>query len=410
MHRRLPVVAVFVFLAAPGTLRAQGQPLGPEFRVNTYTPAGQLGSLIAHDASGNFVIVWEDANGHDGDGPGAFGQRYGSDGVPLGGEFRVNTYTTSFQLAPFVAADDAGNFVVAWTSYQGGENAGFDVFGQRYEPGGAPLGAEFRVNTHTTDNQTLTSVASDPAGNVVMAWSSRGPDGSGFGVFAQQYASTGEPMGGEFQVNSFTRHNQTHASVALDALGNFVIAWQGPKNIGAGDDIFAQRYSSSGVPLGGEFRVNTYTSSNQRGPAIAADAAGDFVIVWKSDGQDGSYYGIYGQRYGSFGTPLGAEFRVNTATVFDQSVPSVASDPDGNFVVVWQGSNPVFLDIFAQRFSSSGVPLGGPSRVNTYLSGNQIYPAVSTDPAGNYVVTWTSNPQDGSGPGIYAQRYNMILR
>ena len=31
--------------------------------------------------------------------------------------------------------------------------------------------------------------------------------------------------------------------------------------------------------------------------------------------------------------------------------------------------------------------------------------------AGDFVVTWTSTwTQDGSGPGIFAQRYNMILR
>ena len=30
---------------------------------------------------------------------------------------------------------------------------------------------------------------------------------------------------------------------------------------------------------------------------MAADAAGNFVVVWQSDGQDGSGYGVFGQRY-----------------------------------------------------------------------------------------------------------------
>ena len=402
MIKTAPAFVLSACLAAPGIVLAQGEPVGPEFRVNTYTTDGQLGSSIALDAVGNFVVVWVSMT-QDGSSGGIFGQRYASTGAPLGGEFRVNTYTMGHQGGAYVASDYDGNFVVVWGSAE--------ISAQRFDAGGTPLGGEFRVNSYTTGWQSLSAVASDPAGNFVVTWSSRAKDGYGWGVFAQRYASTGDPMGGEFQVNTYTPHSQYAASVAMDALGNFVIAWQGARNP-AGKDIFAQRYSSSGMPLGGEFRVNTYTSNDQRGPAIASDSAGDFIIVWESRLQDGSLGGIFGQRYARSGTPLGAEFRINTATAFDQYNPSVASDPDGNLVVAWISPNPSFVDIFAQRFSSSGVPLGGPSRVNTYTTGNQIFPFVSTDPAGNYVVTWTSagSPaQDGSGPGIFAQRYNMIL-
>jgi len=52
-------------------------------------------------------------------------------GNPLGPEFRVNTYTTSYQSWPAVASDSSGNFVVVWESnFQDGSNSG--VFGQRY--------------------------------------------------------------------------------------------------------------------------------------------------------------------------------------------------------------------------------------------------------------------------------------
>ena len=33
---------------------------------------------------------------------------------PNGVEFQVNTYTTDYQIAPSVASDAAGNFVVVW--------------------------------------------------------------------------------------------------------------------------------------------------------------------------------------------------------------------------------------------------------------------------------------------------------
>src|SRR5690349_6099926 len=65
-------------------------------------------------------------------------------------------------------------------------------------------------------------------------------------------------------------------------------------------------------PLGPQFQVNTYTSNSQSVPAVAADSAGNFVVTWRSPGQDGSSYGVFGQRYDSAGTPQGGEFQVNT--------------------------------------------------------------------------------------------------
>ncbi len=42
-------------------------------------------------------------------------------------------------------------------------------------------------------------------------------------------------------------------------------------------DIFAARFNSAGALLGGEFQVNTYTTSIQRRPSVAAESNGDFV-------------------------------------------------------------------------------------------------------------------------------------
>ena len=88
---------------------------------------------------------------------------------------------------------------------------------------------------------------------------------------------------------------------------------------------------------GPEFQVNTYTTSVQALPSVAMDADGDFVVAWHSgnfgSGQDGSLYGIYAQRYNAAGVAQGSEFQVNTHTTERQAFPSVAMDADGDFVV-----------------------------------------------------------------------------
>jgi hypothetical protein len=293
------------------------------------------------------VVVWSST--HDGSAYGIFSQRYASSGTPLGAEFRVNTYTTDVQIRPAVAADASGNFVVVWESdFQDGSEYG--VFGQRYSSSGAPLGPEFRVNTITTNPQSDAAVASDPSGNFVVAWT--GQDGPSFGVFGQRYASSGAALGPEFRVNTYTTQHQYQSSVASDSFGNFVVVWQSYGQDGSVRGIFGQRFAASGTPLGPEFRVNTYTTSFQYLPCVASDPAGSFVVAWQSNTQDGSGYGVIGQRYAGSGLPLGGEFRVNTYTTNNQTVPSIAADSAGNFVVAWQsftqdGSG---FGIFAQRY------------------------------------------------------------
>ena len=80
-------------------------------------------------------------------------------------------------------------------------------------------------------------------------------------------------------------------------------------------------------------------------------------------------------------------------------------DAAGNFVIVWQGKDVSQDGIFAQRYDSTGATVGNEFQVNVTAANAQVTPALAMDSAGNFVVSWTSN-EDGSGYGIYAQRYN----
>jgi hypothetical protein len=410
MRGAFPVsILAFVAMASVPSAWAQG-PIGSEFRVNTYTTSGQADPFVAMGGPlGNFVVVW-DSPGQDGSALGIFGQRFNDVGAPLGPEFRVNTYTTDFQFASSVAADSAGNFVVVWQSYTQ-DGAANGIFGQRYSSSGAPVGAEFLVNTYTTASQSGAAVASDAAGNFVAVWVSDTQDGSNSGVFGQRFASAGAPLGPEFRVNTFTTGNQFRAAVAADNAGNFLVTWDSALQDGSSTGVFAQRFSSSGVPLGPEFRVNTQTVGDQFTSSAAADSSGNFIVVWQD--VDGSDLGVFGQRYASSGAPLGPEFPVNTFTFNIQSRPSVTADTAGNFVVAWQsygqdgGSS---AGVFGQRYASSGAPHGSEFRVNTFTTSYQNRPAAgASDSMGNFVVVWVSDLQDGSATGVFGQIYRPIV-
>jgi hypothetical protein len=310
------------------------------------------------DSDGDFVVVWQSWIG-------AWeisAQRYNNTGAVVGSEFLVNSTSANYQLNPSVAMDDNGNFVVAWMS-KGQEvpnDGSYGIYAQRFDNTGATVGSEFLVNTYITGDQYSLSVAMDDDGDFVIAWESNGQDGSSWGIYAQRYSNTGATVGSEFLVNTYVTNEQQNPSVAMDSDGDFVITWESNGQDGDNYGIYAQRYSNIGATVGGEFLVNTYTTNFQQNPSTAMDNNGNFVITWGSNGQDGSFTGIYAQRYNNIGATVGSEFLVNTHTAFQQDIPSVTMNDNGNFVITWQSNiqDGNSWGIYGQGFNNTGAMVG----------------------------------------------------
>jgi hypothetical protein len=211
-------------------------------------------------------------------------------------------------------------------------------------------------------------------------------------------ASAQVRSGGEVRANDFTTGNQSRPVVAIDADDNFVVVWDSFGQDGDLEGVFVRRFDESGSALGPERQVNTYTTDFQRNPAVAMWASGEFVVVWQSFHQDGSYGGIFGQMFDASAAPVGSEFQVNSMTTDTQRLPSVAMDPSGNFVVVWSAYDlQNHFDVWGRQFDGSGNPIGPDFLVNSYTSGHQTDPSVAIDGAGNFVVVWHSASQGGVG-------------
>jgi S-layer homology domain len=275
-------------------------------------------------------------------------------------------------------------------------------------PAQTPLGSEFRVDTFgvprlpfTVGGTTARASAVSPDGSFVLTWLATDVGGDATDVVARRFDAAGVAQGAEFLVNTYTTGYQYNQAVAIDDANNFVVVWTSDRQDGSYDGVFGQRFDASGTRLGAEFRVNSTTSFRQLGASIAVAPGGDYVVVWASP--DADSYGIFGQRYDASGLPAGAEFQVNTYTTAQQYIPSVDADGAGNFVVVWTSvdTSPAGrVGTYGQRFSAAGTPQGGEFAVNSDPSDFQVRARMARSRDGSFVVVWDTVS------GVYARRFD----
>lgn len=283
-----------------------------------------------------------------------------------------------------------------------------DALEHRDAPTVVPIGSEFRVNAVTSWFVDEPAVALDGDGDFVVAWQAMDADGSDNAVFFRRYSKDGVALSGDVQVNTYTIGSQQRPAIAADAVGNFVVVWgSASAQDGSREGVYARRFDMNGQPLSGEFRINQFTLDIQGNPSVAMDGDGDFVVTWESNYQDGDGYAIYARRYNNAGQPTGNEFQVNSITTGDQRYPAVALSSIGTFVITWQGPDQDLDGVFARRFGGDGLPVGPEFQVNSTTSNDQARPKVAADAVGNFAIAWESNGQDSGTTGIYARRFSF---
>jgi len=380
---------------------SNGIALGSNFKVNDdQGSAGQSFPSISTDGSGNFVITWHDRRNYDWNSD-IYAQRYLSDGTASGSNFKVNDdQGSAYQGYPSISADWSGNFVMTWVDKRNGD---YDIYAQRYSSDGNALGTNFKVNDDQGSAALHSpSISTDGSGNFVITWGDKRNGDSN--IYAQRYSWGGTASGSNFKINDDQGSaSQYNPSISTDGSGNFVITWGDYRN---GDsDIYAQRYLSDGTASGSNFKINDdEVTANQFSPSISTDGSGNFMMTWY-DYRNGDC-DIYTQRYSSDGAILGTNFKVNDDQgSASQSFPSISNDGSGNFVITWMDKRNGDYDIYTQRYLSDGTALGSNFKVNDDQgSAGQYYPSISTDGSGNFVITW-SDARNGDYD-IYAQRYS----
>jgi hypothetical protein len=195
------------------------------------------------------------------------------------------------------------------------------------------------------------------------------------------------------------------STVAVTGRGELAIVWEGIDDGAASHGVFVRLYDAAGRPKGPAFLAHSEIFSHQTDPRVAADQAGNFVVVWQGGGPtvgnrtaggDGDLTGIFAQRFDSKGNRQGRQIQVNRSIHGAQVRPAVDMDRNGAFTVAWVDCPTRFVsdcsEMRAQRFSASGARRGEERKITVggRLQNNLF---VTSDPEG-FSLGWTEILED----------------
>jgi len=336
-----------------------------------------------------------------------------------GHTFRVNKVTTGNQIKPQVQLLANNNIIFVWESSVSGIPYIYARFAKNSAKNAATYGTNFytsdiQVNTYTTDQQINPAVAALPDGSAIITWSSYGEDGSMWGVYARRLTAAGKAVKADndgstkqFLVTQYTSYNQRNPAVATLANGNYVIAWVSEQERSVSSiDVYARIFTPAGVPVTDEIPLDSGTNICSS-PAVAALTNGGFTAVWaeKDSVVATNGWDIWGRAFSASGSPEVADFRINTFLFGDQYAPKIAAGPSGS-LVVWTslGEDGSREGVYG-RFLPGGTQVSTDEfRVNTTTISQQMHPAVAWNGVDRFLVVWTSFT-GSAGFDLYGQAY-----
>jgi hypothetical protein len=315
---------------------------------------------------------------------------------PIPPEFQVNSIITSTQGSPAIAMATDGFFATTFTS---AHVPGTAIMSRLFDPPTTPVAGDMMVSATGGTRSPAIAIGSS---HYVVAWERS----TGDTVKVHVFDHTGTPAD-----TMYTIPGAAAPAVAMHSSGSFVVIYERPDSSGAAvTNVFGQRFGATGGPVGLEFPVNIYTDDYQRLPSVAMDDSGNFIVVWQSNNQDGSWFGVFARRFDSAANPLTGDVQINTYNTFDQDRPDVAMRGTGEYAVVWESSQQDGSSdgVYCRLFDAAGDTIRGEFRVNQFTVDMQNDAACTFDGLGNLIVTWTSEAQDGDVSGVFCRRFGLL--
>ncbi|MGP8321957.1 MAG: FlgD immunoglobulin-like domain containing protein [Methanosarcinaceae archaeon] len=372
---------------------------GNLIRINDDTGDADQGMPeIAMNKYGYTVICWMDYRA--GSSVDIYAQLFDKTGFTIKKNFRVNDNPGTSGNNPDVAMDNLGNFVIVWEDYRNGES---DIFSQRFQANGDPVGVNIKVNDDAPDNDNLyPKVAVDGDGNFVVVWEDQ--RASPRSIYAQRFNNAGARVGSNFKVNDIDGFSNGSPVIDMNESGIFVIAWT-HWLASLKSQIYAQRFSGDGTFSGSNFAVSNYPDDlvMAYSPTIAVKENGDFIVGWTKEDYVTLDHTIFERIFNRQGTPISGQFELTDG---NEGFPAAFVNPDGSYGVLWEDTRE--WGISAQIINANGGLIGSSFKIHDlYFPNSQ--PCIAIDNRTISVIAWQDNGADDGGLNIYATALGPLI-
>lgn len=322
-----------------------------EIAVNDSTLGSQINPQIASNSNGKFVIVWSSFTGNDTKAFYDIKLKLFLNSEAYSEEILVNTFTDHSQTKPQVAMNEMGEFIVVWESWeQDGSDRG--VFGQKFDSDGLKIGDEFKVNSTTLFSQARPKVEFLDNEKYIIVWESWDEENLGYDLFGKIYGSADDIIKDEFKINSYEPNNQWYADIAVQNNG-FDIVWCSWEQDGYDGGIYLKSFDENYTAKDDEILINSSTQFYQWLPKISILQNGNKAIVWSSWNLDGSREGLFYKLLDKNNKELTLEKRLNNNTISYQWEPDFIEIDPNEFVAVWSSYGEISDDyeVMMNKFS-----------------------------------------------------------
>jgi hypothetical protein len=394
------------FLVVYGTDRSTATGTGYFYvRASAITGAGTVGSSFVVRIEANlrwsfdvaqragmaeYLVTWTDTYFGVGD---IMGQRAQSNRT-LAGSMLLICPVRKGQETPAVAYNGQDSqYLVVWGDFRSGVD--YDIYGRLLDAAGGLLGSEIAIATDGQLNLYPSVVYNPQRREYLVAWTTiRDRANRGFDIYFQRLSAAGAPLGGPVLVSSPSGdYSEAYVRAAYNELtGEYALTW----HIVIGDtwDVTMRRVSGAGALLGSPVRLTA--PGNQERPHIAFNQQqNEYLLIWQENsGSDG----LSGELITSAGVTVSKIIFLGVGVAVNGY--DVASQAGGNaYLLVWGAGDG---SVMGRYLNGAGVPIGSDFAVAT--TGNDGMPMVTYNSrASEFLVVW-QRWVAGVGTDLYARR------
>jgi hypothetical protein len=193
---------------------------------------------------------------------------------------------------------------------------------------------------------------------------------------------------------------------------NFLVLWKTIGQDGSTFNVAGKLFIGNGTLITA-FQLTTQSDDSLPNCYAVELLNNNFMVAWSCASlTNPDEEVIQGQRFTAEGSTIDAPFQIQAVTGDSLTYPVLQTLEQGSFVAVWQqDGGPQPNDphhLWARMYNATAMPMGNAFAINPTSSANQLTPAVTRISGGGFFITWTVPGRTIAEPSrLYAQFFNQ---